>query len=81
MKFIPEPNADTNHTSVRGEIETTYQDIVQAFGNPHHLERFVSTPMEWIFKDDQDNVYTLFFWDTRRPWTQFKGSWSDSRFH
>ena len=54
-------------TSYKGLIlDTTYQDLVSVFGEPTYPEPSGDNKVqkEWVFKDSQGNVFTIYDWKT-----------------
>lgn len=57
----------TTGTSYKGGIiDTTYQDLVDAFGEPTFPEPSGDDKVqkEWVFKDSQGNIFTIYDWKT-----------------
>lgn len=61
MVFKLSPNADVNMTSLRGYVVASYLELEELFGEPT-TEGDYKISGEWVFEDDEGNVFTLYDW-------------------
>jgi hypothetical protein len=66
--FRPSPNADITVTSYRSSIKVPYQDMVDAFGEPHYTDDsdIASTYNSWTF-EGPGGVWTVYDTDDVAP--------------
>lgn len=57
---ISKDRSKANGTSLRGYIYTTYDNIVEHFGEPEHTSG--KTNVEWLIEFDDGLVATLYDW-------------------
>jgi hypothetical protein len=54
-------DADVCGTSLIGHVNTSYAKLVKAFGEPIESDGY-KVSGEWVFEDDDGNVFTLYDW-------------------
>ena len=60
-KYKLNPDADINGTHLIGRIETRYESLAKAFGNPLESDGY-KVSGEWIFSDEDGGVFTIYDW-------------------
>ena len=62
LSFTHGDGSETNGFSYQGEYLTTYDDIVNTFGEPTQQGDGVKTTVEWIIKFENGSVATIYDW-------------------
>jgi len=62
LSFTHADPAERAGTSFQGEYLTTYQDIVNTFGEPTCKGDGEKTTVEWIIKFENGSVATIYDW-------------------
>ena len=60
-QFQVDMNADICGTSLKGRITANYAKLVELFGEPQESDGY-KVSGEWVFTDDDGNVFTLYDW-------------------
>jgi len=58
--FKPTNPRKANGTSLSGEIETSYKNLVKLFGKPNGGSDNYKVSSEWVLEDDLGNVATIY---------------------
>jgi hypothetical protein len=61
FKYKLNPSAGTNGTHLIGYIETRYESLIKAFGNPLGSDGHKISG-EWFFTDEDGGVFTIYDW-------------------
>lgn len=59
--FCPNPDADVCGTSLKGRIQTSYAQLVEAFGEPIQGDGY-KVSGEWVFSGLDGEVFTIYDW-------------------
>jgi hypothetical protein len=62
--------ADCNGTHRQAEIDTTYAKIAKVFGPPIGADD-CKVSGEWVFTDEDGNVFTLYDWKSTSPYDSY----------
>lgn len=63
MKTLFEKTTEIEGTHLVGYVETTFEDIVKTFGQPHYWESGDGkTTAEWGFKFHDGTIATIYDW-------------------
>jgi hypothetical protein len=64
MNFTRATYEDVNNTSLRGFIEATLNELIQAFGKPHldHPSAHEKVNYEWLLKFEDGTIATVYDW-------------------
>ena len=62
LSFVHADPSERAGTSLQGEYLTTYDDIVNTFGEPTQQGDVVKTTVEWIIKFENGSVATIYDW-------------------
>lgn len=60
-QFKVDFDADINGTSLKGHVTANYNKLVKLFGEPMESDGY-KVSGEWVFTDDDGNVFTLYDW-------------------
>ena len=79
-------DADINMTMLKGAFTSTFPQMLKVFGKG--LEGDYKISMEWVFTDDNNNVFTVYDWKSTnlydRDYLSPESLWSSDeqyRFH
>jgi hypothetical protein len=81
VNFDNDVSIDTTFTGLRGYIETTYDQLVEAFGDPMYVEDRKSTSewrLEFEVEDEHEHDYvvaTIYDWKTNNSTPYGKYQW------
>ena len=62
LSFVHADPAERAGTSLQGEYLTTYDDIVNTFGEPTQKGDGEKTTVEWVIKFNDGTVATIYDW-------------------
>ena len=66
ISYRPATGSEVNGTSLRGDIRTSYDEIVAVLGEPHYTDPdpYAKWNCEWMIMTEDGTPFTIYNWKT-----------------